>query len=92
MGALNRPRSPAHLIREYAELEALLRYYYRIQVQSFDQAAQGRFTDLRKQGVRIGTMDLRIASIALVTGATVLSRNLRDFRQVPDLVLEDRTQ
>ena len=36
-------------------------------------------------------MDLRIASIAFVTGATLLSRNLRNFRQVPGLAVEDWT-
>jgi hypothetical protein len=34
----------------------------------------------------------RIASIALVTESTLLSRNLRDFRQVPDLSVEDWTK
>jgi predicted nucleic acid-binding protein len=36
-------------------------------------------------------MDLRIASIALTTGATLLSRNLRHFRRVPGLASEDWT-
>jgi hypothetical protein len=30
-------------------------------------------------------MDLRIASIAIATDSILLSRNLRDFRQVPGL-------
>jgi tRNA(fMet)-specific endonuclease VapC len=34
-------------------------------------------------------MDLRIASIALATNATLLSRNLRDFQRVPGLTVED---
>lgn len=46
---------------------------------------------LKRQRIRIGTSDLRIAAIALVHGATVLTRNLRDFRQVPGLVAEDWT-
>lgn len=37
-------------------------------------------------------MDLRIACIALVTSSTLLSRNLRDFRKVPGLAVEDWTR
>lgn len=62
------------------------------QVLPFDQPALDCFNELRSQRVRISTMDLRIASIALVRGATVLTRNLRDFRRVPDLNVEDWTQ
>jgi tRNA(fMet)-specific endonuclease VapC len=36
-------------------------------------------------------MDLRIASIALATGMTVLTRNLVDFQRVPNLNVEDWT-
>lgn len=34
-------------------------------------------------------MDLRIASIVLANGATLLSRNLRDFDRVPGLRVEN---
>jgi tRNA(fMet)-specific endonuclease VapC len=54
-------------------------------------AAADVFEDLRKQRIRIGTMDLRIAAIALAHGMTVLTRNLIDFRRVPDLTAEDWT-
>ena len=50
-----------------------------------------RSTALRPQRIRVGTMDLRIASIALSRGLTVLTRNLRDFRRVPGLLAEDWT-
>ena len=36
-------------------------------------------------------MDLKIASIVLSRDATLLSRNLEDFSQVPDLHVEDWT-
>jgi tRNA(fMet)-specific endonuclease VapC len=37
-------------------------------------------------------MDLKIAAIALSRHATLLSRNLGDFRQIVDLRVEDWTQ
>jgi len=39
--------------------------------------------------VRIGSMDLKIASIALVHNALVLSANLQDFQKVPGLRVEN---
>ncbi|MDZ4288663.1 MAG: type II toxin-antitoxin system VapC family toxin [Prosthecobacter sp.] len=47
------------------------------------------FETLRQRGVRIGTLDLRIASICLNYEATLLTRNLADFRQVPGLRVEN---
>jgi len=47
------------------------------------------FERLRQQRVRIGTMDLKIAAIALEHNALGLSGNLRDFQQVPGLDVED---
>jgi tRNA(fMet)-specific endonuclease VapC len=51
----------------------------------FDRDAADRFSDLRRQRIRIGTMDLKIASIALVNNARLVSANRRDFMQVPGL-------
>ena len=61
-------------------------------VLSFSSQAQLCFDDLRKQRIRIGTMDLRIASIALVEGATVLTANASDFEKVPGLTIDDGTR
>ncbi len=88
---LSRARKAEQIVLAYARLEALWRSFLKMNVLSFTDEAQARFTDLRRQCPRMQTMDLRIASIALTTSATLLSRNLRDFRQVPGLTVEDWT-
>ena len=88
---LNRARKPEHIVRAYAELEVVGRTFLRIPVLPFSSAAQERFAALRHECPRLQTMDLRIASIALVTQATLLSRNLRHFRRVPGLTVQDWT-
>jgi tRNA(fMet)-specific endonuclease VapC len=88
---LNKARTEGDILRAYQELQATVNTFCRSRVLPFDQAAQDRFADLQAQRLRIGTLDLRIASIALATGSTLLSRNLRDFRRVPGLVVEDWT-
>ena len=39
--------------------------------------------------VRIGAMDIKIASIALANDAILLTRNLNDFQKVPGLRVAD---
>ena len=68
------------------------RQFCRMSVISFTQRAEDCFRLLRGQRIRIATLDLRIPSGALVTDATLLSRNLRDFRQIPALSVEDWTR
>jgi tRNA(fMet)-specific endonuclease VapC len=46
---------------------------------------------LKRSRLRVGTMDLKIAAIALAHGATLLTRNLKDFGRVPGLRIEDWT-
>ena len=42
----------------------------------------------RKQKIKVGISDLRIAAICVVNSATLISRNRRDFDQVPGLMVE----
>jgi tRNA(fMet)-specific endonuclease VapC len=46
------------------------------------------FRRLRVQGIRIGTHDLRMATIALSRGATLVTRKVRDFAMIPSLNIE----
>jgi tRNA(fMet)-specific endonuclease VapC len=92
MSVVHQARTPAKILAAYRELLDTLRKFCQLNVLAFDHAAQEQFATLQKQRVRIGTLDLRIASIALASDATLLSRNLRDFRKVPGLRVEDWTQ
>ncbi len=53
-----------------------------------DQAAD-EFARLRKARIRIGTQDLKIATLSIVNRALLLSANLRDFKMVPNLQVQD---
>ena len=55
----------------------------------FDKEAAARFMKLRKNGIRIGTMDLRIACIVMEHDAVLLTRNTKDFEKVPGLKFEN---
>ena len=69
----------------YAHLHTLLEDYSSRPVLDFDDAAAAEFSRLRKLKVRVGTMDLKIASIVLVHDATLITRNISDFGRVPEL-------
>jgi tRNA(fMet)-specific endonuclease VapC len=89
---ITRARTSAGVVDGYQLLDTLRIDYANAQVLLFDQAASAQFDQLRAQRVRVPTMDLRIAALALVHQFTVLTRNLGDFRQVPGLTAEDWTQ
>lgn len=92
LAAIHQARSDGRVLIAYAELRTFLGDFSRMNVLPFDQAAQAEMARLQHHKVRIGTLDLRIAAIALANGATLVSRNLKDFRKVPGLVVEDWTQ
>ncbi len=85
----NRARTAAAVVKADRELMMVESYFRDFDLLPFDAAAQTWFDDLRRQKVRIPTMDLRIASVTLANRATLLTRNVRDFRQVPGLAYED---
>ena len=49
------------------------------------ESAIARYESLKKARLNVGMNDLRIAAIALHAGATVVTRNINDFRRVPEL-------
>jgi tRNA(fMet)-specific endonuclease VapC len=88
---LNRARTTARLIRGYVFLLEILQSYATSPVLPFDAAAAYVFDGLQTQKIRVATMDLRTAAIALSQKLTLLTRNTRDFSRVPSLLTEDWT-
>lgn len=82
-------RTVAAQIEAYRRLARFVENYRDIPVLAFNERAAVEYQRLRKQYRRLGTMDLKIAAIAIVHGATLITRNLSDFRQISELRAED---
>ncbi len=75
----------------YSQLQNNLRFFCAIAIVEYNAAADALVVSWEHAKVRIGTKDLRIAAITLVSNATLLTRNMRDFGKVPGLRFEDWT-
>jgi tRNA(fMet)-specific endonuclease VapC len=89
LAAIRRARRVHDQILYYTRLVSMVRFMSKWQILPFNETAADQFETLRKERIRIGTQDLKIASIALEAGALLLSANLRDFEQVPGLRVEN---
>jgi tRNA(fMet)-specific endonuclease VapC len=79
------------LVSAYKWLRETVEDFNSVKLLDFNQDALAYYTELRRQKIRIGTQDLRIASIVLSVNGILVTRNRRDFSQVPNLMLEDWT-
>ena len=77
------------LVSSYSRLELHIKTFEGIPLLPFDASAADHFAQLQKAKVRIGTMDLKIAAIALANDATVLTRNIAHFGKISSLKVED---
>jgi tRNA(fMet)-specific endonuclease VapC len=75
----------------YRNLQVTQRYFCSVNLLEFNQECCECFKKLRQQKINIGTQDLRIAAIALVNDAILVTQNYQDFIKVPDLKIEDWT-
>ncbi len=89
LSTMAKARTPDMQVEVYRRLKKHLETYCRIPVVDFDEQAADVFRRLKQARIRIGTMDLKIASIALSNDATLLTRNLSDFNRVPNLRAEN---
>jgi len=88
---VNRARNANDVVRGYDMLARVLRQFAVVPVVTFDANASAVLDKLGTRRLRVDTMDLRIASIALSRGLVLLTRNSADFARVPGLVTEDWT-
>jgi tRNA(fMet)-specific endonuclease VapC len=88
LAAIAKERTAMRQVVGYRELARLFQFYQEFEIVPFDEAAARQFDELRAQRLRLGTMDLKIAAIALAQNALLLSANLRDFERVPGLRVE----
>lgn len=91
LARIARARNPKQEIEAYRRLNQHLEDFRGLEVLDFDEEAAAAFQRLRRLKIRVGTMDLKIAAIALSQNATLLSRNRSDFGKIPGLDVEDWT-
>jgi tRNA(fMet)-specific endonuclease VapC len=89
LAQIRKAQNPEALILAYDLLTATFSLFSQLEILKYDRSADNYFRQFRQQGIRIGTQDLRIASIALAHGGIIVTRNQKDFGQVPGLTIED---
>jgi tRNA(fMet)-specific endonuclease VapC len=88
---LRRANRRDRLALAYQRLAESVQFLARFPILPFPEPAIARFEGLKALRLNVGSMDLRIAATVLEAGATLVTRNLRDFQRVPGLVIEDRS-
>ncbi len=88
---IRRARGVEGLVRGYGMFQGILADFARLNVLPFSREVAEQALELRRSGLRVGTMDLRIGATALIRGFTVLTRNTIDFERIPGLSVEDWT-
>jgi tRNA(fMet)-specific endonuclease VapC len=89
---ISQAKKAAQVVRGYEFISQTLAAITPFIILPFDDPAATAFDQLKAQKVRVGTMDLRIAAIALARNLVLVTRNARDFGRVPGLQIEDWTK
>lgn len=93
---INNPSQANNLVELYTRFWATVDFLQSVRILNFDAAADTQYRQLLKEHSALRKnriqKDVRIAAIALSVNGVLVTRNQRDFLQVPGLVLEDWTQ
>ncbi|AOX00319.1 nucleic acid-binding protein [Moorena producens PAL-8-15-08-1] len=91
LNVIRRASGSDTLMLAYQGLSDAIKYFKNTKILDFDQAAYNCYQELIQQRIRIGSQDLRIASIVISVEGILVTRNRRDFERVPGLTIEDWT-
>ena len=89
LSAIAKERTLMRQINAYRELTDLFDFFAKLNIISLGADAVDLFHGFRKSGVKIGSMDLKMACIAVANNALFLTANRRDFEKVPGLRFEN---
>jgi tRNA(fMet)-specific endonuclease VapC len=89
LAAIGRQRSIYDQLLPYERLAMMIAMWSDWEIARLDRLAANEFELPRRSRIRIGTPDLKIAAIALSLDALLVTRNARDFSQVPRLRFEN---
>ncbi len=89
LGFLSKAKTVDEKVSAYKWLQQLKTDYSSVLLVAFSYSAILEYQRLRKAYPRLGSMDLRIAAIALVNDAILLTRNTSDFGQISELSIDD---
>jgi tRNA(fMet)-specific endonuclease VapC len=92
LAACHRATTPEQYAAAARLLHETLEECGTVRILGFTTDAIAEFRRLKAAKIRIGTPDLRIAAIVLANDVTLITRNLSDFRKVPQLRAEDWTR
>ena len=82
-GSLDQSR----IVFGYSRLRLIIQNFGEAQVLSYSASAAEVFEGIRGRKVRIATMDLRIAAIAIAEHMILVTQNTGDFDSIPELQL-----
>ncbi len=86
---INRQKAGLAQTPAYTQFLKSLDTLVKFAILPFDEGAARVFKRLQEQRIRIGTMNLKPASICRAHAATLLPRNVVDSAKVPDLRVEN---
>jgi len=87
LSSLAKERQIIRQVTSYRELMDVVEFFRGFHLVPFDPMAAQQFENWGR--IRIGTSDKKIAAIAVIQNALLLTANRRDFEQVPGLRFEN---